>query len=155
MKDHIEDYLANESQLSDNQKVLIQLLYTASRVRNRINQWLKPYDLSEEQFNILRILRGAHPDYLTLREIGDRMIDKNSNTSRLVDKLQAKHLVVRTVHKRERRFRDVCITAEGLHLLKQIDEDIQSSPLILHKFNAVKSQELMRLLAMVRSGMEN
>jgi DNA-binding MarR family transcriptional regulator len=86
---------------------------------------LRGYDLTTQQYNVLRILRGHHPTPMKVNAIADRMLDKTSNASRLVDKLLAKELLVRKSCEADRRAVDVLITEKGLELLKEID------PLIL------------------------
>lgn len=82
---------------------------------------LKPFDLTAQQYNVLRILRGQYPNPITVNGIIDRMLDKMSNASRLVDKLLAKELATRCDNKEDRRACDVRITEKGLEVLKEID----------------------------------
>ncbi|MEX0883029.1 MAG: MarR family transcriptional regulator, partial [Cyclobacteriaceae bacterium] len=87
----------------------------------------KPYDLSPEQYNVLRILRGQHPDPTTVSSIQDRMLNKMSNASRLVEKLKQKDMVCRKECIHDRRQVDITITQDGLQILKQLDEEIKTS----------------------------
>lgn len=103
------------------QKVIINLMYTHSWLIAHQAQRLKPFGLTLQQYNVLRILRGQHPNPATVNLIIERMLDKMSNASRLVDKLLAKELVERHVCSHDRRAVDVKITEEGLNLLKKID----------------------------------
>ena len=106
---------------NEHQKASINLLYTVSCLTNRHHQVLKTFGLTGPQFNIMRILRGQHPKATTVNDLIDRMIDKASNASRIVEKLRAKKLVERSVCANDRRAVDVSITDLGLELLKKID----------------------------------
>ncbi len=102
-------------------KTEINMLYTASWIENHNNKFFKPFDISMQQYNVLRILRGQYPDPVMLSLITDRMIDRMSNATRLVEKLRLKGLVSRELNAENRRQVDILITEEGLQLLKEID----------------------------------
>ena len=104
------------------QRMVVNIVYTANWLNSQLSEQIKPYDLSVQQFNVLRILRGQHPEPVTVNAIIERMLDKQSNASRLVDKLLAKELVVRRVCPADRRAVDVVITAKGLEVLEAIDQ---------------------------------
>lgn len=106
----------------DYEKAMVNVLYTASWLDGIHLQRLKPAGISPQQFNVLRILRGAFPTPLRLTDITERMIDKNSNATRLVEKLRQKALVKREVCKHNRRQVDIWITDKGLELLSSLDE---------------------------------
>lgn len=103
-------------------KMALNLIYTTSWLANSQACLLKPYDLTTQQYNVLRILRGQHPNPVRVNDIIERMLDKMSNASRLVDKLLAKGLVKRSECPRDRRAVDVIITDEGLQILTELDE---------------------------------
>lgn len=107
----------------DYERVLVNILYTASWLEAFHLQRLKPFGISTQQFNVLRILRGSFPNELRLTDIMERMIDKNSNATRLVEKLRQKGLVKREVCKHNRRQVDIWITDKGLELLAALDKD--------------------------------
>lgn len=104
------------------QKAGINLTYTTSFMMNRNMRLLKKYGLTLPQFNILRILRGQYPSATTVNDLIDRMLDKSSNASRIVEKLRSKKLVERKVSEYDRRAVDVSITKAGLDLLSRIDD---------------------------------
>ena len=106
---------------SEYQKASINLMYTVSCITHHHLQVLKKFGLTTPQFNILRILRGQHPKATTVNDLINRMIDKASNASRIVEKLRAKKLVERSVSTNDRRAVDVKITDAGLELLSKID----------------------------------
>ena len=117
----IEDEIKQPVFRDEYQKAFINLIYTAGWLQLRQAGAFKPYGLTSPQFNILRILRGQHPLPATVALLIDRMLDKTSNASRIVDRLEEKKLVTRTVCPANRRAVDICITPAGLALLTQID----------------------------------
>ena len=115
----IEEAIQQKRFRSEYQKLVVNLLYSASWLQQFSNQLLKPYGISQEQFNILRILRGMHPEPATVKLLTERMIDKMSNASRLVEKLRVKGLVERHECPLDRRRVDVSITQKGLELIEK------------------------------------
>lgn len=120
----IEQAIKQERFNDEYHKLLLNLLYTAGWLNIRQIQFFKQFDLSPQQFNILRILRGQHPNPASVNLLIERMLDKMSNASRLVDKLHAKGLVERRQCASDKRQVDVLITKKGLKLLEQIDKQI-------------------------------
>lgn len=102
-------------------RVMVNLIYTTNWLTDSQMHVLKPFGLTLQQYNVLRILRGQHPNPVKVSDITERMLDKMSNASRLVDKLVAKKLVLRTECPSDRRAVDVVITDQGLTLLKRLD----------------------------------
>lgn len=123
----IEHILMTASQLSVAKKTVLNLSYTSIVVREKILGVLKPFDMSIEQFNVLRILRGKKGHPANLQDIQKRMVSKNSNTTRLVDKLLLKNYVERRVCTSNRRKVEIFITNEGLDILNQIDPIIDKT----------------------------
>lgn len=106
-------------------KLVVNLLYTHSYLVSAQNGILKPYDLSPEQYNVLRILRGQNGMPITVSSIQDRMLNKMSNASRLVDKLKAKHLLERRECPSDRRQVDIIITEKGLQILDDLQKSME------------------------------
>lgn len=106
---------------SEYHKLAVNILYTGSWIYNVNLQRLKPFGISPEQFNVLRILRGQYPKPATVKMLIERMIDKNSNASRIVEKLRAKELLIRKENDGDRRQVDIVISDKGLELLEKID----------------------------------
>jgi DNA-binding MarR family transcriptional regulator len=102
-------------------KAVINILYTNNWLQSLQVEVFKPFDLTLQQYNVLRILRGQYPNPITVIAIIERMLDKMSNASRLVDKLLAKELVIRRLCPHDRRAVDVIITEKGLELLEELD----------------------------------
>lgn len=107
---------------NEHQKMLINILFTSGWLSSKHAGNLKPFGISTQQYNILRILRGQHPKPATVNLLIERMLDKNSNASRLVEKLRLKKLVERAVCLDDRRAVNVAITKKGLDLLIELDK---------------------------------
>jgi DNA-binding MarR family transcriptional regulator len=118
----LEDEIKQTSFQSEGQKAYLNILFTAGWLSLRQAAAFRPYGLTLPQFNVLRILRGQHPKPATVAMLIERMLDKTSNASRIVDKLEEKKLVTRTICPANRRAVDIRITELGLALLHQIDE---------------------------------
>jgi DNA-binding MarR family transcriptional regulator len=115
----IEDAIQQRTFRSEYQKAHINILYSAAWLTQKSARILRPFGISGQQFNILRILRGMHPEPATVKLLTERMIDKMSNASRLVEKLKKKGLVDRMVCPRDRRRVEVRITDQGLQLIEE------------------------------------
>ncbi len=105
----------------DKHRFITNLIFTSTWIKNSFNEFLKPFDLSSQQFNVLRILRGAD-DWVAMTEVKKLMIEKAPNATRLVDKLLNKELIIRERSESDRRIVYVKITELGLKLLQTIDE---------------------------------
>lgn len=102
-------------------KTDVNLMFTSGWLQNVYTRFFKSRGISHQQYNVLRILRGQHPNAVMLCQITERMIDKMSNATRLVEKLRQKGLVTRELNDESRRKVDIRITESGLKLLKEID----------------------------------
>jgi DNA-binding MarR family transcriptional regulator len=116
-----EEIKQNKKFSNEFEKLAVNILYTSSWLEAQNIQRFKPYGISPQQYNVLRILRGSSPKPLMLSDISSRMIDKNSNATRLVEKLRLKGFVKREVCENNRRQVDIVITSKGLDLLTEID----------------------------------
>ena len=105
-------------------KVILNIMYTQNVIQDHFNELIKPYDLSGEQYNVLRILRGQKGKPANMCVIQERMLAKTSNTTRLVDKLLLKEFVTRNVCPDNRRKIEVLITQKGLDVLKELDPKV-------------------------------
>jgi DNA-binding MarR family transcriptional regulator len=118
----IEEAIKQQKFRSSHQKALINLLFTTSWVQGRQQDLFKPYKITLQQFNILRILKGQHPTSISGTEIKSRMLDRNSDVSRLLDRLVAKELISKRTCPNDKRATDVNITETGLELLRTLDK---------------------------------
>ncbi len=119
-------------------KVILNVMYAQNIIADKLMETLKPYDISIEQFNVLRILRGQKGRPANMGFIQEQMIAKTSNTTRLVDKLLFKGLVDRQVCPQNRRKMEVTITEKGLQLLEIVDTLVEEAE---EKITAAFSQE--------------
>jgi len=106
---------------NDKHRFVTNLMFTSTYIKNMMSKTLKPFDLSSEQFNILRILRGAG-DWTAMNVVKDRMVEKSPNATRLADKLINKELIERERCDSDRRVVFVKISTKGLELLTEIDQ---------------------------------
>jgi len=106
------------------QEALLNVLRTADALIQQLGAVLKPFKLSHSQYNVLRILRGASSDGLACQEISERMISRDPDITRLLDRLEARDLVTRTRDQKDRRVVMVRITPEGLRLLDTLHKPI-------------------------------
>ena len=119
----LEEEIKQSKFRSDFQKVTINLIFTANWILNKQQDFFKSHGgITASQFNILRILRGQHPNKISGVEIKSRMLDRNSDIPRLLDRLVKKNLILKTVCPSDKRAGDVIITDNGLAILHEIDE---------------------------------
>ncbi|MEW7292569.1 MarR family winged helix-turn-helix transcriptional regulator [Aquimarina sp. 2304DJ70-9] len=117
---NIEDIIKTEVKLPLSRKAIVNLLYTENWIMEKINIELKVYDISLQQFNVLRILQGQKGNPANLSTIQERMVSKMSNTTRLVDKLINKGYVKRITCKSNRRKVEISITEKGRNFLEKV-----------------------------------
>lgn len=147
----LETILKTNTNLPLSRKTVINISYTGIWLKDEILSALKPYDLSIEQFNVLRILRGKKGEAANLQEVQERMINKMSNTTRLVDKLILKGLVKRFICKKNRRKVDIYITESGMELLSEIDPIIDTSEdNLCSNLSKIELENLNQLLTKLR-----
>lgn len=123
----VEDILKTNRPISEKKKLMINLMLTTNEAASKMAEALKPFELSIQQFNVLRILRGQGDKPANLCTVQDRMVSKMSNTTRLVDKLLEKKLVDRNTCEENRRKIEIFITEKGLGLLKEIDPIVEKT----------------------------
>lgn len=121
----IEEELKSTVEYNKSTRVVLNLMYTQNVVTERFNEIIKPYDISGEQYNVLRILRGQKGCPANMCIIQERMLARTSNTTRLVDKLLLKNLVTRNVCSENRRKIEVLITQKGMSLLAELDPKVK------------------------------
>jgi len=134
---------------SEHHKAIVNLIFTNNWVTEKLKEHLESKDLTLQQFNILRILRGSNAPMSTL-QIRDRMLDKMSDTSRIVDRLVLKNLARKVVNKKDKRLVDVTITAKGKNLLAGLDKSQTMIDEIVHNLNNEEAKQLNSLLDKIR-----
>lgn len=136
---------------NEHQKATLNILYTYNWITERTKELFATEDITPQQFNILRILRGSHPKPLSTLQIRERMLDKMSDTSRIVDRLISKGLVKKGVCKDDRRLVDVMITDKGRKLLDRMDARQDELDNILGNISKKEASMLSELLDKIRS----
>ena len=139
---------------NEHQKAVVNLLFTVSWLKEQTKAIFDPEDITPQQFNILRILRGSHPKPLSTQAIRDRMVEKMSDTSRIVDRLIVKGLVKKVTCESDRRLVDVQITDKGRKLLERFDLKENEMDEIVKGLNEAEAKELNHLLDKIRQGRE-
>jgi MarR family transcriptional regulator, 2-MHQ and catechol-resistance regulon repressor len=147
----IEQDIRQSKFRNEHQKAAVNLLYTYGWLTERTRELFASEDITPQQFNILRILRGSHPQPLSTLQIRERMLDKMSDTSRIVDRLIAKGLVKKGTCKTARRLVDVMITDKGKKMLERLDERQDELDNILGNLTAKEAAILSELLDKIRS----
>jgi len=135
---------------NDYQKLMINIIFTHNWIMERNKQFFEKGDITPQQFNILRILRGSGVPLSTL-QIRQRMLDKMSDTSRIVDRLLKKELVKKVICESDRRLVDVTITEKGMHLLENLDSYNEELDNMLKTLNHDEARALNSLLDKLRS----
>jgi len=135
---------------SEYQKSIINLIYTFNWVNEKLNRHFEPFDITQQQFNILRILRGAGTPLSTL-QIRQRMLDRMSDTSRIVDRLVKKGMVKKTVCREDRRLVDILLTDKGKKLLQSMDEMNEEMESIFKSLSEAEARDLNTLLDKIRT----
>jgi DNA-binding MarR family transcriptional regulator len=146
----IEEAINQKHFRSDWQKATINLLYTHNWIENQIKMFLKPYEITQQQFNVLRILRGQYPKPITTSVIRERMLDKMSDASRIVDRLCKKELASRKICPSDMRLVNVVITQKGLNLLQDIDLHTDKLDIAQENLTREEAIQLSNLLDKMR-----
>jgi MarR family 2-MHQ and catechol resistance regulon transcriptional repressor len=146
----IEKDIQQVSFVSVHQKAMINLLFTYGWVIEKIKEFLSKEDITHQQFNILRILRGSHPKPLSTLQIRERMLDKMSDTSRIVDRLVTKGLVKKTTCSKDKRLVDVLITEKGQRLLRKLDAEADHIAEVMGNLSEKEAEQLNSLLDRLR-----
>lgn len=146
----LEDEIKQKAFRCPYQKLQVNLVYTFHWLIPKIQAKFKGSGITMQQYNLLRILRGQYPNPSSLTLLKERMLDKESDVSRLVSRLVAKGLVARKECKTDRRKVDLLITKEGLALLQQLDPKIEDAQSLFHTLTPQEATELNNLLDKLR-----
>ena len=150
----LEEDIQQKKFRNEYQKAIINLLYTTGWIRERSRTVFESEDITAQQFNILRILRGSHPKPLSTQAIRERMLEKMSDTSRIVDRLIVKGLVKKVVCKSDRRLVDIQITEKGKKLLERIDPKEDELEEAMKNLSEKEATQLNSLLDKIRRAAE-
>lgn len=132
------------------QQAVVNVFYTYSWCTEQMKQIVAPYEITTQQFNVLRILRGQHPRPSTINLIKSRMVDKMSDASRIVDRLVQKGLVEKEINTTDKRAVDIRISRKGLALLKKMDEEVDLSAMVSSTLTEEEALQLNLLLDKLR-----
>jgi len=141
----IEEEIKQVKFKSTHQKAVINLIFTASWLHGQHQKFFKSFGITSQQFNILRILKGQHPKTISATEIKSRMLDRNSDVSRLLDRLATKWLINKQTCPKDKRAADVSITKAGLDILAELDKKQKHMDTVLH-LSEKDAEELSNLL---------
>jgi DNA-binding MarR family transcriptional regulator len=136
--------------MSEHQQAIKEIFLTFNWCNERLKQSVAPYDITTQQFNALRILRGQFPRPSTVSFVKETMLDKMCDASRIIDRLLQKELIKKHNNQRDKRAVDIVISDKGLSLLEKIDHEVSLSNIIADKLSTEEAQELNQLLVKVR-----
>lgn len=142
--------IKQEKFISHHQKALINIIYTNNWISEKMRDVLGPEGLTPQQFNVLRILRGSDPDPLSTLQIRERMLDKMSDTSRIVDRLISKGLAAKKTCRLDKRLVDISITELGLSVLKKLDSKSRQLQGLLSNLSEGEAAQLSDMLDKIR-----
>jgi DNA-binding MarR family transcriptional regulator len=148
IEDEIQSKFRNEKH-----KAMVNLQFTQLAVSNKLGEVFKRANISAQQYNVLRILRGQYPNSASIGLIKDRMLDKNSDVSRIIDRLKRKKLLERKECKLDRRQKDVTISDEGLKLLETLDQDLSSIEKVIANVSEEDAVKLNSILDEIRQSL--
>lgn len=143
---NIEEEIKQTKFRNVQQKAILNILFTSNWIQNKQKDFFEPYGITGQQYNILRILRGQHPNQISGAEIKNRMLDKNSDVSRLLDRLIGKNLVVKSQCPNDKRASNISISEAGLELLLKLDGAIDSQESQLMPLSPEEASMLSSLL---------
>ena len=147
----LEDAIHQQKFLHEWQKSIINIIYTNNWMVGQIKASLKSFGITLQQYNVLRILRGQHPKPITTSTIRERMLDKMSDASRIVDRLNKKGLVIRSTCPTDKRLVDVVISEKGLQLLNTISAHTNQLENITSNLTEEEARTLNQLLDKIRT----
>jgi len=148
IEDEIQSQFRNEKH-----KAMVNLQFTQLAISNKLGEVFKRSKISAQQYNVLRILRGQYPNSASIGLIKDRMLDKNSDVSRIIDRLKRKKLLARKECKLDRRQKDVTISDEGLKLLETLDDDLSSIEKVIGNVSEEDAVKLNSILDEIRKSL--
>ncbi len=147
----IEEEIKQSKFVSVRQKAHLNILFTAYWLVDKTKETLKPFDLTHQQFNVLKILKGRFPESCASYDIKEVMIDKGPDLTRLIDRLIVKEYVTRSECEENRRKLDITITKAGLGLIKKIEPLLEKQLIDQARITNKEAGELSRILDKMRT----
>lgn len=146
----LEEAIQTNKFKSEVHKASINLMYSAWWIKTILTKELKEYGLTHEQYNVLRILKGKHPESLCVKDIAGRMIEKNSNVPRIIDRLVIKKLVKRGTSSQDRRETTITLTGAGISILESSTAEVNKTINGQLNLNEQEAEQLNRLMEKMR-----
>ncbi|HYG20358.1 MAG TPA: MarR family transcriptional regulator [Ohtaekwangia sp.] len=146
----LEEDIQQKEFRSDYHKAFLNILHTHYFLVDKMNAMLKKYDITRQQYNVLRILRGQYPGHASVNLIKDRMLDKMSDASRIVERLRLKELITREYCENDKRKVEVKITPKGLLLLEAMQPSVDSFDKLLQNLSPAEARQLSEFLDKIR-----
>lgn len=146
----LEKEIASNKFENNYHKTVVNILYTYGWVTNLLRKRFDKYHITMQQFNILRILRGQYPQAATINLLKERMLDKMSDASRIVERLVQKGLVSRCTNEKDRRAVDIKINEKGLELLQKLDMELNINKILKSHLSDEEADQLNTLLDKMR-----
>ena len=147
----LEQAIKSNKFKNETHKATLNILYTAWWLKTKMSKELKEFGLTHEQYNVLRILKGKHPEQMCVKDIGCRMIEKSSNVPRIIDRLEIKKLVKRANSTFDKRETVISLTASGIAILNSTTNKVNivmDEVVVLEEKDA---KEINQLLEKMRS----
>lgn len=135
---------------SEQHKALLNIMYTAYWLKTKVSGTLKVLGLTAEQYNVMRILKGKHPEQMCVKDIGSRMIEKSSNVPRIIDRLVEKKLVKRVTSKDDKRETIISLTDKGLIQLATATKSVQAINKEIEAIDDTEAKKLNEMLEKIR-----
>lgn len=146
----LEQEIKQHSFRNDYQKATVNLLYTHNWLETKLSEFFSQFDLTPRQYNVLRILKGQYPHPISTAGLRERMLDKMSDVSRIVDRLYKKGLLQRRTCERDKRLVDIVLSKKGKQLMKELESNVDQLDSYLHKLSSEEASQLNYLLDKIR-----
>jgi DNA-binding MarR family transcriptional regulator len=151
MSPTIKDAIKQKRFRNPSHQVQVNLIYTSNWLQAQFSKIFKKYGLSSQQYNVLRILNGSYPESLNLNQIKCRMLDKMSDTSRVVERLRLSGYLTRAISKEDRRESIICISKKGLKLIEEMKVEETTMDQIANGLTSTEAAQLCKLLDKFRA----
>lgn len=135
---------------SEYQRAFLNILYTQNHLLSYLGSFFKHHDITRQQYNVLQILKQVYPGHVPVNLIKRKMIERKSDSSRLVERLRMKGLLTRTENSRDKRAVDIRITPAGMELLSEIEPKVEGFDRLLHPLSIKEILELNRMLDKIK-----
>jgi DNA-binding MarR family transcriptional regulator len=146
----LEQDIQQQTFRSEYQKALLNILFTSNYLIAIVNDFFKPYDITRQQYNVMRIVKGQLPKAASIQLIRDRMLDKMSDASRIVERLRLKNMVKREISPDDKRIVHITITDQGIKLLESIEMHVEEMEKSIKNLSPEEAGQLNNLLDKVR-----